>query len=401
MKHVYLIYRESQSLQYGIGTYIAQLKTLLPSSWTLTLFILFSDMPDLIINWEGTRLRVMKIPAFACRENDNLTEDCGRNLAYILLRYVDVSENLVFHFNYVQDYTLLKYLKFLLPNAVMVLTLHCLSWGILLRGDWNKLRIMQEQMDTSISLDINEFKVCWEQEKVMLNSVDKVICLNRAVLNFVNLEYGVSIDKLVLKPNVLRDVGTNCLKGMKVDFKFDEAEKIILYVGRIEEYKGIDFVIEAFRSVLQQIENVRLVIVGDGDYHYCLRQCSDICGKVTLTGRIEQEQLLKLYQIAEFGLLLSAMEQCSYVCIEMMMHSLPLIVTDVMGLDEMVDENINGFRIPMTNNAKGLVPEMDKLKKCMIQLLENEELRLELSVGSRRLFEKKYNADSVKDWYDY
>lgn len=402
MKHVYLIYRESQSLQYGIGTYIAQLKTMLPPSYSLTLVKLFSEVSELSVNIESDKDRIIKIPASACRENESLTEDCGHNLAYILIQHVNTLEDLIFHFNYVQDYSLLKHLKVFLPDAIMILTLHCLSWGLLLKGNWDELRIMQEKMNTSHSLYVREFKAYWEQERIMVNAVNKVICLNVATRNFVHVEYGVPTDRLVIKPNVLQDVlQLNCMKGLKTNFKFDETERIILYVGRIEEYKGIDIIIETFREVLRKIENARLVIVGDGDFQYCLQQCSDICGKITLTGRIKQEQLFRLYQIAEFGLLLSAMEQCSYVCIEMMMHSLPLIVTDVMGLTEMVDEGMNGFRIPLLSGTKGVVPDMDKLSTCMFNLLENEELRLRLSAGSRELYERKYKANSAKIWCIY
>lgn len=401
MKHIYLIYRESQSLQYGIGTYIAQLKMALSSTYTLTLVILFADILELEVDKDKSGIRVVKIPASACRENENLTEECGHNLAYILMQYIDPLEDLYFHFNYVQDYTLLKYIKILLPTAITVLTVHCLSWGLLLKGNWQKLRMMQKQIGTSMSQDINEFKTYWEQERIMLNAVDKVVCLCKATRNFINVEYGILADKLVVRPNILQDLESNSVKGKKADFQFDETDKIILYVGRIEEYKGIGFVIEAFKSILQRLPKARLVIVGDGDYQYCLQRCHDICGKVTLTGRIEKEQLSKLYQIAEFGILLSSMEQCSYVCIEMMMHSLPLIVTDVMGLSEMVVEKINGFKIPLVDNEKGLVLEMDKLRTCALSLLEDEELRLKLSAGSRSLYENKYKIYSVKDWYNY
>lgn len=55
-------------------------------------------------------------------------------------------------------------------------------------------------------------------------------------------------------------------------------------------------------------------------------------------GSLDKNTLYSFYQIANIGIVPSHIEQCSYTCIEMMQSGLPLVVSDVDELREMVDE---------------------------------------------------------------
>ena len=67
--------------------------------------------------------------------------------------------------------------------------------------------------------------------------------------------------------------------------------------------------------------------VGDGFYSYYLNSCNPTWNKITFTGKLNKEDLYKLYQIADIGVLPSFHEQCSYVAIEMMMYGIPLVAS--------------------------------------------------------------------------
>ena len=71
------------------------------------------------------------------------------------------------------------------------------------------------------------------------------------------------------------------------------------------------------------------------------------------TGKLSKQELYQFYQIADVGVMLSKHEQCSFVAIEMMMHGIPIIASDSTGLDEMVSDGINGYKIrTIENQAK-------------------------------------------------
>lgn len=68
-------------------------------------------------------------------------------------------------------------------------------------------------------------------------------------------------------------------------------KKLILFVGRLESNKGIIFLLKAFRKLLNDIKNIRLVIVGGGEYDDYICEASDIAAKVVFTGKITQNRL--------------------------------------------------------------------------------------------------------------
>lgn len=53
-------------------------------------------------------------------------------------------------------------------------------------------------------------------------------------------------------------------------------DQIILYVGRLNQIKGVYYLINAFRKLLDCLPNVHLLVVGDGDYSAYLSECEGI-----------------------------------------------------------------------------------------------------------------------------
>ena len=82
----------------------------------------------------------------------------------------------------------------------------------------------------------------------------------------------------------------------KNKFRIGDYEKIMLYVGRIHESKGLDLLAHAFKIVSETVSDVRLVIVGPDDgYSTRFRELISSLGivnKVLFTGFIEKRDKL-------------------------------------------------------------------------------------------------------------
>ncbi|MDI6846758.1 MAG: glycosyltransferase [Candidatus Bathyarchaeia archaeon] len=79
---------------------------------------------------------------------------------------------------------------------------------------------------------------------------------------------GVPDEKIAVIPNGidLSEYGDLPPKGFfKKKFSINDDEKIILYLGRIHESKGLDLLTHAFKIVSKDLSNVRLVVVGPDD----------------------------------------------------------------------------------------------------------------------------------------
>ena len=68
----------------------------------------------------------------------------------------------------------------------------------------------------------------------------------------------------------------------------------VVYLGRLVFYKNMSTVIKAFKKVIKEIPNAKLIIVGDGPYKNQLqKESEDISSNVVFTGRIDHKEKVK------------------------------------------------------------------------------------------------------------
>ena len=93
--------------------------------------------------------------------------------------------------------------------------------------------------------------------------------------------------------------------------------------------------IEAFKQLLKTQENIKLIIIGDGnevDMKDLINASSDIASSVIYTGQLSRKEVMEWLEIADIGVISSYYEQCSYTTIEMMMYGLPIVASDGIGI---------------------------------------------------------------------
>lgn len=132
-----------------------------------------------------------------------------------------------------------------------------------------------------------------------------------------------------------------------------ESSDMILYLGRIHERKGIEYLIEAF-AMMDSSKCCSLVIVGPDDgYLNQLRQLRDDLNQenILFTGPKYEEEKLAAYVDADVFVLPSKNEYESFgnVVIEAMACGTPVVVTNVCGVSEWLDGYTEG--VPPTSQA--------------------------------------------------
>ena len=213
-------------------------------------------------------------------------------------------------------------------------------------------------------------------------------------LNIIGNEYDIPIEE-----NFRKDVSVMCNLSQGIEEKgiaIGEArkeEKIILFVGRLDEIKGLGELIFTFKKLLQIDPYCHLVIVGDGFYSYYLNSCNPTWNKITFTGKLNKEDLYKLYQIADIGVLPSFHEQCSYVAIEMMMYGIPLVASTSTGLSEMIEDGVSGYHIPIIEYENHTDLNTYELQSKLLILLKDSSMRKEMAKNSRLRYERYYTSE--------
>jgi len=188
-------------------------------------------------------------------------------------------------------------------------------------------------------------------EKSLYTKVDRVICLSDYMYDILCVDYELEKAKISIIANGLTDTkkAISNKKLLRKKWKIPVKEKIILFVGRIDEIKGVEYLFKAFREVLIGYPNSRLVIAGDGAFSKYSKVSQDICAKITYTGFLYKTQLYEWYCLADVGVIPSLFEPFGYVAVEMMMHALPVVATETSGLNEVIDETC-GLKVPVIHH---------------------------------------------------
>lgn len=219
---------------------------------------------------------------------------------------------------------------------------------------------------------------------------DKIICVTDFARIIYSEKWG---DKLVRIYNGYSSLSSqkeilNQRKALRCELGFTEKELILLYVGRIDDSKGCDSLVKAMSEIIKRYRNIRLIIAGDGNYKLCLHHVGLNCTRIMFTGPVSHEQLEKLYQLSDVGIIPSLWEQCSYVALEMMANRLPVIYADVPGLNELFKDGYSGLKIQVFPQGKkyGLSIQPKDIENAIRRFIECED-RKRMSWGEHAYLE--------------
>jgi len=205
----------------------------------------------------------------------------------------------------------------------------------------------------------------------LLKSVSNVIAVSNVEVNQY-LQMNVPLEKVVVIPNGI-DIGSfsNLPKKGSFRAKYHINQKhMILYLGRLHERKGIDFLIRSFAELLTEMDNAILVLAGPDDGH--LNKAKSIVeelsldDKVKFTGFISSAEKLEAYMDADVLVYPSVLEIFGLVPFESITCGTPVVVTDDCGCGEFIKKANCGYLVTYG--------DIIDLKYKIRQILENPDI---------------------------
>ena len=219
------------------------------------------------------------------------------------------------------------------------------------------------------------------------------------------LKMGVDEDKIEIVPlgiNLEEYENLPAYGKFRSKFNIGENDKLILFVGRIHEIKGLDLLLDAFNDLIVQsneknsLENIdcssiKLAIVGPDDGYlvkleekvkeYSLEE------NVIITGPLYKEEKHEALVDCDLFVMPSKYESFTTSGLEAMACSKPLVLTKNNHIHDWVDGNV------------GIACEDNKysLEEAIEKVLFDDELSQIFAENGNKLIKEKYNWDIIND----
>lgn len=239
-------------------------------------------------------------------------------------------------------------------------------------------------------------------EKKVIDGVDRIIAATQAEVAQLQWLYEADTAKISVVPpgvNVSRFYPIQQDEAREY-IGIPDAEKTILFVGRIEPLKGIDTLLQAISLVKMERNclNCNLLIIGGDNLEDFsmksdemsrlqeLRTELELDGSVEFLGKKGQNVLPYYYSAADVVVVPSNYESFGMVALESMACATPVIASEVGGLAYLVRDGETGFHVP-NNDPRALA-------KRIIELLADDDKREEMNQKALA-FASKYSWDLI------
>ncbi len=240
--------------------------------------------------------------------------------------------------------------------------------------------------ETQRYINDSEWMLTYESSEVIVNS--------NYMKNEVQRLFGLPYDKINVIPN---GVNLQLFSNVNVDYDFRrqyamDNEKIILYVGRLVYEKGIQNLIAAMPKVLDRYHDSKLIICGRGGMIDELREQVKYLGienKVYFAGYCDSKKMQKMYKCADVAVFPSTYEPFGIVAIESMLSGTPTIVSDVGGLNEIVEHGVTGM--------KSYAGNANSIADSVLSLLFDPKLCANISQNAIKKVKENYNWAKITD----
>jgi len=161
---------------------------------------------------------------------------------------------------------------------------------------------------------------------------------------------------------------------------------VVAYVGKLEKWKGIDTLIECFKIISKQINNVKFLVVGSGSLEDELKRTRL---PIEFLGPVPHDEMPKIYQRTASLILPSYMEGFPVTCIEALSCEVPVVATNVGDVKEIILDGETGF-VSEPSDSQGIASHT-------IKILKDKGLRKKLGENGRTHVKENFSYEAISD----
>jgi glycosyltransferase involved in cell wall biosynthesis len=244
--------------------------------------------------------------------------------------------------------------------------------GIQKRIVWYHTLIEQIDLDykgSKLTYHLQRFK-----RKLLFKFATKVVLVSNYSLKDMNGYYAVPTKKTIVINNGIPDHSIRN-NGSSFDFVF---------LGRYDECKGIDILLEAIGIVKKQSSHLKFHLAG-GKFNKSAEAIIaqyDIASMIVNHGFIDYTKVFEYLANGYAFIIPSRIDNLPTVVMEAFSCGTPVIGSKSGGIPEMIEDNVNGLLFEKENAAD--------LAAKIIFLANNKDLHDAMGIAARKNFEQKF-----------
>ena len=238
---------------------------------------------------------------------------------------------------------------------------------------------------TIVHLHVGNQLYEYKDNRVMnfvLRKATKVVTLANVINGYLKELY--NIDGAVIYNPINKQKGRN----------FANTENFIFFAAYLIKDKGYDTLLEAYSKIAAKHPDWKLVIAGTGELEDAKKICNEngIADKVTIHSWLNRDRMNKMYEKAGIFCIASVKEGFPMSFLEAASYGVPIVSTPVGGLVDVLKDEKNCMVFDF-NNIVQLAEKLDAL-------MENCELRKEISINLQKLVDTTFSEEAVSQQLD-
>jgi glycosyltransferase involved in cell wall biosynthesis len=158
----------------------------------------------------------------------------------------------------------------------------------------------------------------------------------------------------------------------------------IAYLGRLEDLKGLDVLVEALRDPQLAQLDWRITLAGEGDRRYeSMLRAPELRSRVSFPGWLDADSVAQLLADSKVLVLPSRVENLPLTVLEGMAYGLCVVSTSVGAIPEVITHLVNGILV-----RPG---DVDELRDALCQAIADRDLRARLGSAARKDFLDRFD----------
>lgn len=211
----------------------------------------------------------------------------------------------------------------------------------------------------------------------------KIIALSASIKDHL-LMLHVNREKIEVIPNGVDTEKFAPSKSNWLEKNWGITQRVVLFVGRFIEPKGIIYLLEAFMNVIEKVPDAKLVFVGAGPQRSEIARFQNKCkDHIFCIDLVNHTEMPHIYAGCDVLVNPCFEERFGNTVLEAMASGKPVIGAFVYGMKDIIVNGVTGFHVQPKNT--------EQISDSLLKILTDDALRKRLGGNARRRAVEKYS----------